>query len=114
MTQTPTVAPTLIRRVGEGRRPELVGLDHAQEGRTLLVFANPDAAEDFRGETGVYSQDEGFSVAAVDLEGLRVILWDFGYELVALRGLNLEGDPPEQLSVFDAEVFVRLLEEGAG
>jgi hypothetical protein len=113
MTETPTVTPTLIRRVGEGRPPELVGLDDAQEeGRALLVFVDPEAAEAFRDEAGCYSEDEGFRVGGVDLEGLKAIVWAFKYERVALRGPVLEGDLPEAISFFDAEDFVSFLEDG--
>jgi len=89
-----------------------MGLDDTQEGRALLVFADPEAAEAFGDETDAYPEDEGFRVGAVDLQGLEAILWGFKYERVALRGLELEGDPPEYLSFFDAEDFVRLLEKG--
>ena len=113
---TPTVTPTLIRRVGEGRSPELAGLDDGRggAGRTLLVFADPQAAEDFRSESGAYPDDEGFGVGAVDLDGLKAILWGFGYERVAVRGPILEEDTPDHLSFFDAQEVVRLLEEGLG
>lgn len=67
MSNTITITPAIIRHKGD-ETLSVANVPHEESGeRALLVFASPEVAEDFRRETGSYT-DEGFKVKAVDLD----------------------------------------------
>jgi hypothetical protein len=107
-----TITPHIIERWAIADKVEVAGVTHpdtsaAKGERSLLVFANEDKAESFRAGTGRFPASEGFEVVAVDAAGLRNVIEVWGYESVALCGL----EPGGGADCFDAVAFCELLQD---
>jgi hypothetical protein len=73
----------------------------------LLVFMNPEQAEQFRGlNPGWHPESEGFSVKAVEVDELEATIEVWGYEYVALCGPE-----PDRVSYLKSADFIGILEE---
>jgi hypothetical protein len=112
MEDTYGITPHLIERWAIADKVEVAGVTHpdtsaAKGERSLLVFADEEKAETFRRGTGLYPASEGFEVVAVDAAGLRNVIEVWGYESVALCGL----EPGGGADCFDAGAFCELLED---
>ena len=110
MEDTYIITPHVIERWVIADKVEVAGFLHPDNGEpVLLVFTNEAEAEAFRTHSGKYPASEGYTVEAVDHEGLRNIIRLWGYRSFAVCGLEPDGGA----DFFDAEGFCEMLEEVA-